>query len=95
MGLPKERSEIPPEHKLISSPLLVNVVVDRIIKAILLADTGYNTMGIVAEEFTKQNTLTRVPIQSQTITSHDNKPAESLDALVYVEVDIAGVKFPC
>lgn len=95
MGLPKERLAIPSEHELISSPLLVNAVVDRSNNAIVLADTGCNTMGIVTATFTKQNTLTRVQLQSQTITTYDNKPAESVSALVYVEVNIAGVKSPC
>lgn len=79
------------KRNLVSSPLLIDSVIDKLHNAIALADTGCNVMGVAASKYVRQHNLHRVSITPRNIYTYDDRPAERVEAVVKAEVDVGGI----
>ena len=78
--------------ELVSSPFLVDSVIDRLNNATVLVDTGCNAVGVINSEYTRQHKLRRVPIKPRNIYAYDDRPAEKVEAVVKADVDVGGLR---
>lgn len=67
---------------------------DSVHNAISLADTGCSVFGVISAPYVRRHKLLRVPINPRTVYTYDDRPAERIEAMVKVTVDIGGVSMP-
>ena len=79
---------------LITSPFLIDSVIDHIQNATTLADTGCNVLGVITSKFVRKHHLHRVPITPRDVYTYDDRPAERVEAIVKTIVDVGGIPTP-
>ena len=82
------------KRDLVSTSFLVDSVIDHVNNTRALSDTGCNVLGVIDSKYTRKHNLLHIPIQPQEIYAYDNHPAEQVEAIVKVTVDIGGVTTP-
>ena len=80
------------KKELVTSPFLVDSVIDNVCNAISLVDTGCNVFGVITAKHVRRHKLHRVPTKPRDVYTYDDRPAERVEAVVRSTVDVGGVR---
>lgn len=74
-----------------SLPLTIDGVVDKKYNAKILANTGCTATGVISKELSKAHQPQRTAINPLRISTYKDDPAEIVDTIVNITIDIGGI----
>ena len=79
------------EEKAHSEPFTVSVLINQILPATALIDTGCTTYGLITSQFARKHDLKRIPVLPRKIVGFDSRESISpITEMAYYSLDIGG-----
>ena len=79
------------KNGLVTAPFLVDTVIDSLYNATSLVDTGRSAFGVISARYVRRHKLLRVSIKPRDVCTYDDHPAERIEAVVKLTLDVGSL----